>query len=99
MLLIPRGEDFPHAIVSKESQNENLKLRNGYLALVRYTGKKGGQKETIPLVSVETIIGRAGEFETEKKAIEYKYSLPGKFPQSVLKHAEEVCRVRPGESS
>lgn len=68
-------------------------MRPGYLAVVRYRG----MKDAVPVVSVEKIIGRAGEYETEKRAIEYKYSLPGEFPPEVLSHAKDVCRARPEE--
>lgn len=95
MRLIPRGEDFSHALVSAGHSRGNAKLRSGCLVFARHTGnKKNGSKESIPLVSVEKIIGRAGEFETEKRAIECKYSLAGKFPDAVLSQAEQVCGAR-----
>ncbi len=98
MRLMPRKEDFPYALVSGKSE-DGTKLRNGYLAFVKYTGKKHKDlKETVPLVTVEKIIGRAGEFETEKKAIEYKYSLSGGFPEEVLKQAEQVSLMRPSDN-
>ncbi|QMU56535.1 MAG: VacB/RNase II family 3'-5' exoribonuclease [Candidatus Mycalebacterium zealandia] len=99
VVLIPRGEDFQYALVSGKKDGAP-KLRNGYLAIVRYAGTRpSGGKEAVPVASVEKIIGRAGEFETEKKAIEYKHSLPGKFPETVLKHAGELSRRRPSDSA
>ncbi len=96
MVLVPRSRDFSSVVVEKSSQ----KLRNGFLILVRNVGKrKQYGKELVPVVKVEKIIGRAGEFEAEKKAVEYKYSLPGDFPAAVLNNAEEVCRVRPSQAA
>ena len=98
MRLIPRGADFSHALVSKKSGAP--KLRNGFLALVKFDGfAKNGTKQAVPLAVVETIIGRAGEMEAEKRAIGYKYNLPGAFPDAVLKDAKEVCRTDPSKAA
>ncbi len=99
MRLVPRGGEFSQVLVCGKSQGGRLKLRNGSLALVKLVGnRKNGSKEPIPLVSVERIIGRAGEYGVEKKAIEYKYCLSGRFPDAVLKQAEELSRTRPSGS-
>ncbi|WP_462137634.1 VacB/RNase II family 3'-5' exoribonuclease [Candidatus Mycalebacterium sp.] len=99
MVLVPRGEDFQHALVSGKSHGAP-KLRNGYLAIVKYEGtRSNGSKNAVPVASVEKIIGRAGEYETEKKAIEYKYSLPGKFPEMVLNDARDLSGRHPSDSA
>lgn len=97
MRLIPRGGDFSHALVSKKESSP--KLRNGHLALVRFNGFSKGGKQPVPLAVVETVIGRAGEMEAEKRAIGYKYNLPGEFPDEVIKHAKEVCRIDPSKAA
>lgn len=97
MRLVPRGGDFSHALVSKKSGSP--KLRKGHLALARIDGFSKDGKQAVPLAVVETVIGRAGEMEAEKRAIGYKYNLPGEFPAAVISHAKDVCRADPSKAA
>jgi ribonuclease R len=81
-LFEPRADNLPTVEVNNTN---NLKLKNGSLVLLRINPKS---KKT----SIEKVLGKSGEINTERKAIIYEHHIPEKFPNKLLSEADLINR-------